>query len=184
MSRFYKVGIILISIMILVAYPASVNGQTDGNVGSFVLTPNSGPGCAIVNATGSGFPANWLVDLNWNPPNDVLLATGTTDANGNFNLSFTVPNVSPGDYPVIANVSQPQPPCPVGCPATSPSVHNIIKFVVTGESVQSNAYCAQVVSSVDTLPSTGLEQPEWFLYILIPIAGLAGFMMIKKWRRA
>lgn len=137
MSRFYKVCIILISVISFVALPSSVHGQTDGNVGSFVLHPNTGPGCTIVKATGSGFNPNWLVTLDWNPPNDVLLATGTTDSSGNFNLSFTVPNVSPGDYPVIAHVFQP--PCTgIACPATSPGVSNITTFVVTQEGTSNN----------------------------------------------
>jgi hypothetical protein len=65
---------------------------------SVTLQPNQGPVGSQVQASGGGFPANDALQV-WFDQSDTGART-TSDAQGNYAVNFTVPNVAPGLYPV------------------------------------------------------------------------------------
>jgi hypothetical protein len=65
------------------------------------LSPSQGAPGTSVTSTASGFQPGETVDLDFN--GTALGDTGTADTEGKINLSFTVPNLAPGQYSVTAH---------------------------------------------------------------------------------
>ena len=58
-----------------------------------------GPTGTVVNAVGTGWAASKAFSLHFSPnAHPPKVANSTTDANGNFDITFTVPVISPGNY--------------------------------------------------------------------------------------
>jgi hypothetical protein len=62
--------------------------------------PTSGPPGSSASITGTGFVANSPITITVGTATATVTAGATTDANGDVTATFTVPAVSPGDYPV------------------------------------------------------------------------------------
>lgn len=65
------------------------------------LNPTSGIVGTVVEAKLSGAPPNDPITVIFKIPGDPILATGTTDANGEATFTFTIPYALSGTYPVF-----------------------------------------------------------------------------------
>lgn len=65
------------------------------------LNPTSGIVGTVVEAKLSGAPPNDPITVIFKIPGDPVLATGTTDANGEATFTFTIPYALSGTYPVF-----------------------------------------------------------------------------------
>lgn len=65
------------------------------------LNPTSGIVGTVVEAKLSGAPPNDPITVIFKIPGDPILATGTTDANGEATFTFTIPYALSGTYPIF-----------------------------------------------------------------------------------
>jgi len=89
-------------------YAVGTAGETSSNTSSetFLVpapavdlnTSTGAPGITVT-SSGAGYEANETVNVSFNGS---VVSTGNADALGNYNIQFTVPQASAGDYPVAA----------------------------------------------------------------------------------
>jgi LPXTG-motif cell wall-anchored protein len=104
---FRRMLIGMLAIVALAAAPAAAQY-------SFVVTPSDVGPNGQVTASGKGYGPGETVEVHWAPaakstsakaddPDGPVVATGTTDADGNFTITFPVPaGTAPGTYTVTA----------------------------------------------------------------------------------
>ncbi len=82
---------------VLAAFPAAP---------TITLTPQASPKGTTITMTGSGFTVNSPITATFNTTPLALNGTITSDANGNFAATFTVPALTPGQYNITATDNQ------------------------------------------------------------------------------
>ncbi|MCA1646213.1 MAG: hypothetical protein LC797_12405 [Chloroflexi bacterium] len=81
------------------ATPQATTGATAAPAPALTLSAQSGLPGASITANGSGYKPGEVVDVSFN---GTSVGSPTVNTGGTFSLSFTVPNVNPGQYGVLA----------------------------------------------------------------------------------
>jgi hypothetical protein len=130
------ISLLLLSVLILEA--ASTASVARGNEGyAFFASPATGTKGSKSNLVGTGLPPNTEFQLLFGT---IELGTCTSSAQGTVTVPFTVPPVSPGNYPISAKDS-------AG-----------ITYAATSFTVVTNQPTTSPTSSVSSAPSSGAPQ--------------------------
>jgi len=96
----HRAGFLVVAALAALAVLGVVQAQNPGKV--VTLTPSSGPPGTVVTAELSGAKPGVALTVIFQIPGDPIVATGTTDANGEATFTFTVPYVpGGGTWPVF-----------------------------------------------------------------------------------
>jgi hypothetical protein len=129
------ISLLLLSVLILEASTASVARGSEGY--AFFASPATGTKGSKSNLVGTGLPPNTEFQLLFGT---IELGTCTSSAQGTVTVPFTVPPVSPGNYPISAKDL------------------SGITYAATSFTVVTNQPTASPTSSVSSAPSSGAPQ--------------------------